>query len=358
MNYENNDKSSWKAKSSTQCQKSSNHTSQDIQRDCEFRSPHVVNKDVRRRVMSKQPRLFDFIMEEVQRAQCIEWVEKSEQPLTFKIVLSSELARRWGEKKNNKSMTYEKLSRALRTYAEDKNGCLVKKVGMQKCFSIKLDLLQARYKGVVRQDDIAYLHRQLQKEATDTHQKSIVINEKEKQRRIIQDGYFNPSQDMCYCLYCHNKRKGVLYQSRGMPKAQFAVPIGWRFFALKPGPGFLRAYTNWHRAYHGTSLCKTSDILSAENLFICNTDSTKSLFNWTVSFGASLQIDNSDRVCVTPSIKYAELDDFSQEFKIKIGSFGEEERSAKIIFQVLVEPNSYEIRSGTANNLQDDFDPG
>lgn len=65
--------------------------------------------------MSRQPRLFDFIIDEIKEGKCIVWLfEDSVKPLTFKIILSTELAKRWGKKKNNTTMTYEKLSRALR----------------------------------------------------------------------------------------------------------------------------------------------------------------------------------------------------------------------------------------------------
>lgn len=65
--------------------------------------------------MSKQPRLLDFIIDEIQLGKCIAWVlEKSVGPLTFKITHSTELARKWGLRKRNTNMTYEKLSRALR----------------------------------------------------------------------------------------------------------------------------------------------------------------------------------------------------------------------------------------------------
>lgn len=66
--------------------------------------------------MRIQPRLINFIVNELKIPdnRCIEWINNPQKPLTFRITDSNELARRWGEIKNNISMNYEKLSRSLR----------------------------------------------------------------------------------------------------------------------------------------------------------------------------------------------------------------------------------------------------
>lgn len=48
----------------------------------------------------------------------------------FRIIESEKLARLWGEKKNNQKMTYEKLSRAMRTYYEKQILVPVPKTGL------------------------------------------------------------------------------------------------------------------------------------------------------------------------------------------------------------------------------------
>lgn len=65
--------------------------------------------------MLKQPRLLDFIIDELRKGECLIWADKnSKNPLTFIISDSGEIASRWGRRKKNKNMTYEKFSRALR----------------------------------------------------------------------------------------------------------------------------------------------------------------------------------------------------------------------------------------------------
>lgn len=55
----------------------------------------------------------DLLLEPGYDGKMIKWLSKSEG--VFLIIDSNEVARLWGEKKNNKKpMTYEKLSRSLR----------------------------------------------------------------------------------------------------------------------------------------------------------------------------------------------------------------------------------------------------
>ncbi|KAI6177428.1 hypothetical protein M3Y97_00906200 [Aphelenchoides bicaudatus] len=93
------------------------------------------NKDGRPRKRSqhtKGNKLWEFIRDALKDpASCpsiVRW-EDPEQGV-FRIVESEKLARLWGEKKNNQKMTYEKLSRAMRTYYEKQILVPVPKTGL------------------------------------------------------------------------------------------------------------------------------------------------------------------------------------------------------------------------------------
>ena len=60
--------------------------------------------------------LWKFLEELLDKGEenCVSWVSKEEG--TFKFVDSKLAAKLWGQRKNKRNMTYEKLSRALRYY--------------------------------------------------------------------------------------------------------------------------------------------------------------------------------------------------------------------------------------------------
>uniref|UniRef100_A0A914XRF8 ETS domain-containing protein n=1 Tax=Plectus sambesii TaxID=2011161 RepID=A0A914XRF8_9BILA len=81
------------------------------------------NKDGKPRKRSqhtKGNKLWEFIRDALKDANTCPSVVRWEDPVegVFRIVESEKLARLWGDKKNNQKMTYEKLSRAMRTYYE------------------------------------------------------------------------------------------------------------------------------------------------------------------------------------------------------------------------------------------------
>jgi ETS factor family protein len=93
------------------------------------------NKDGRPRKRSqhtKGNKLWEFIREALKDPSTCPSVVRWEDPHqgVFRIVESERLARLWGEKKNNKKMTYEKLSRAMRTYYEKQILVPVPKTGL------------------------------------------------------------------------------------------------------------------------------------------------------------------------------------------------------------------------------------
>ncbi|KAK5967221.1 PNT domain-containing protein [Trichostrongylus colubriformis] len=100
------------------------------------RDPNLKkNKDGRPRKHSqhtKGNKLWEFIRDALKDPITCPSVVRWEDPIegVFRIVESEKLARLWGERKNNTKMTYEKLSRAMRTYYEKQILVPVPKTGL------------------------------------------------------------------------------------------------------------------------------------------------------------------------------------------------------------------------------------
>ncbi|CAI4232168.1 unnamed protein product [Auanema sp. JU1783] len=94
-----------------------------------------INKDGRPRKRSqhtKGNKLWEFIKDALTDPETCPSVVRWEDPVqgVFRIVESEKLARLWGERKKNSKMTYEKLSRAMRTYYEKQILVPVPKTGI------------------------------------------------------------------------------------------------------------------------------------------------------------------------------------------------------------------------------------
>ncbi|CAB3399310.1 unnamed protein product [Caenorhabditis bovis] len=93
------------------------------------------NKDGKPRKRSqhtKGNKLWEFIRDALKDPVTCPSVVRWEDPVegVFRIVESEKLARLWGDRKNNTKMTYEKLSRAMRTYYEKQILVPVPKTGL------------------------------------------------------------------------------------------------------------------------------------------------------------------------------------------------------------------------------------
>uniref|UniRef100_A0A6F7QAF0 Ets-domain protein n=1 Tax=Haemonchus contortus TaxID=6289 RepID=A0A6F7QAF0_HAECO len=77
-------------------------------------------------------KLWEFIRDALKDPLTCPSIVRWEDPIegVFRIVESEKLARLWGERKNNTKMTYEKLSRAMRTYYEKRILVPVPKTGL------------------------------------------------------------------------------------------------------------------------------------------------------------------------------------------------------------------------------------
>ncbi|KPP64042.1 hypothetical protein Z043_117651 [Scleropages formosus] len=79
----------------------------------------------------KKERLFQFLFDMLQdpsMRNCIWWVQSTDGTFQFSSQNKEQLARLWGRRKGNrKTMTYQKMARALRNYAHTGEICKVKR---------------------------------------------------------------------------------------------------------------------------------------------------------------------------------------------------------------------------------------
>jgi len=92
----------------------------------------ISGKPRKRSQHTRGNKLWEFIRSALRDPKTCPTVVKweDEREGVFRIVESEKLARLWGEKKNNQKMTYEKLSRAMRTYYEKQILVPVPKTGL------------------------------------------------------------------------------------------------------------------------------------------------------------------------------------------------------------------------------------
>ncbi|GMR61691.1 hypothetical protein PMAYCL1PPCAC_31886, partial [Pristionchus mayeri] len=113
----------------------------DYDSDSDDSALHGVNDKIRknkdgkprkRSQHSKGNKLWEFIRDALKDPSTCPSIVRWEDPHegVFRIVESERLARLWGERKNNQKMTYEKLSRAMRTYYEKQILVPVPKTGL------------------------------------------------------------------------------------------------------------------------------------------------------------------------------------------------------------------------------------
>ncbi|GMT36772.1 hypothetical protein PFISCL1PPCAC_28069, partial [Pristionchus fissidentatus] len=118
-----------------------NSHANDYDSDSDDSALHGVNDKIRknkdgkprkRSQHSKGNKLWEFIRDALKDPVTCPSIVRWEDPHegVFRIVESERLARLWGERKNNQKMTYEKLSRAMRTYYEKQILVPVPKTGL------------------------------------------------------------------------------------------------------------------------------------------------------------------------------------------------------------------------------------
>ncbi|XP_066291087.1 uncharacterized protein [Branchiostoma lanceolatum] len=163
----------------------------------------------------------------------------------------------------------------------------------------------------------------------------------------IGDHYLSPTRDKCFCPTCHGGRGDQGSCSRGNPQKTYARPVGWSRFGLSVNPAFtdeqLRVFTDWHRAYHGTSPSAVKQILQTSSQLLMPGDVT--LGGQELGPGKGKGFD-SVQVFVSPSIKYSGQDLYAEPIRFQDKHDGKT-YTARVAFQVCVRPGSYQVMQET-----------
>ncbi|XP_078664100.1 ankyrin-3-like [Branchiostoma floridae x Branchiostoma belcheri] len=167
----------------------------------------------------------------------------------------------------------------------------------------------------------------------------------------IEDSYFNPDEDRCFCEKCHKDREEHDTYLRGRPKKRYALPVGWCRFGLSLQPIFqdeeLNVFGSWHRAYHGTKQDVVKLILKNSSMLLMPGDVAMGghqLGERPGHFNADKKPDDFDtvQVFVSPSIVYAGLDQYATPKGFIDGHDGKAYK-ARVAFQLCIRPDSYRI---------------
>ncbi|XP_070553381.1 uncharacterized protein [Ptychodera flava] len=164
----------------------------------------------------------------------------------------------------------------------------------------------------------------------------------------LQDAFFEPKFDMCYCTSCHNDRGDKLYYTRGQPAKDYGVPFGWCRFALKTPPkaSALDVFNKWHVAFHGTRLQSVKPILETGD-FLMPGDvrmGGAKLSECDGHFSDDRKPKGFDtkQIFLSPSIRYSGCDVYASESEFTDKSTNKSHQ-ARVVFQVCINPTSYKV---------------
>ncbi|KAL5490797.1 hypothetical protein EMCRGX_G015981 [Ephydatia muelleri] len=180
---------------------------------------------------------------------------------------------------------------------------------------------------------------------------------------LLPEVFFAMSErSRCLCKDCC-ARGGIVspVKSAGSPNMKYTLPFGWVEYKLElpPRAKSLRAEELWNVAYHGTAVGNVRSILDCGGLLLpgdrrLGGDEVKRPDgHYTEDYKPS----NFDvnRIFMTPSAKYCGLGEvYTKPCRHTISG---KEYSAKVMFQVLIEPGTFDISAQTvdpANGKIDD----
>ncbi|XP_019620776.1 PREDICTED: p53-induced death domain-containing protein 1-like [Branchiostoma belcheri] len=163
----------------------------------------------------------------------------------------------------------------------------------------------------------------------------------------IEDTYFSPDHDKCFCETCHRNRGEPDSYLRGNPETKYAVPVGWARFGLSINPSFkdknLKVFENWHRAYHGTAASAVKKILQTSSQLLMPGDVTFGGDELGPGKGRGF---DSVQVFTSPSIKYSGRDIYAEPKRFQDNQ-DRKKYTARVAFQVCVRPGCYKVMGET-----------
>ncbi|XP_070553384.1 neuralized-like protein 4 isoform X2 [Ptychodera flava] len=177
----------------------------------------------------------------------------------------------------------------------------------------------------------------------------------------LQEVFFEPKFDMCYCTSCHNDRGDKLYYARGQPAKDYGVPFGWCRFALKTPPkaSALDVFKKWHVAFHGTRLESVKPILETGE-FLMPGDvrmggAKLSECDGHFSDDNKPQGFDTKQIFLSPSIRYSGCDVYAPTTNFTDKST-KKSHQARVVFQVCINPTSYKVGPQTIG-VESEIDP-
>lgn len=169
----------------------------------------------------------------------------------------------------------------------------------------------------------------------------------------LPNSYFTPDYPICFCLNCFKIRGESPYMKKGDPLKDYATPTGWSKFVLKSKSEPLMV-EKMHTAFIGTKSSLVRRVLDLGEI-----TPPGELGLEQNSEKKKLKEDDSDtpQLVLTPTLKYIIAHPSSPQssrFKDKITK---SIYTARIAFQVEVQPGSYKIGPPTALDLKTAPDP-
>ncbi|KAL9978854.1 hypothetical protein ACROYT_G016434 [Oculina patagonica] len=177
----------------------------------------------------------------------------------------------------------------------------------------------------------------------------------------LQDIFFDPKFDRCFCTECHAARGDNLYYTRGKPAKEYGIPIGWCRFGLKVHhrATALDVFNKWHVAFHGTRVDSVNAILECGDLLIPG----------DVALGGRKLSEevghyNDDRkpkgfdtkqIFVSPSVRYSGHNCYAKSKSFQDPSTNKTYTS-KAVLQLCINPDSYQVGPQTIG-AADEIDP-
>ncbi|XP_078583959.1 neuralized-like protein 4 [Branchiostoma floridae x Branchiostoma japonicum] len=184
----------------------------------------------------------------------------------------------------------------------------------------------------------------------------------------IEDSYFNPDEDKCFCKKCHKDRGDRGSYLRGNPKKRYALPVGWCRFGLRVpatfGDSELNVFSNWHRAYHGTKQETVKKILQGSSILLIPGDVAMGGYELPIRTGHLTPENQPDwldtiQVFVSPSIVYAGHDLYATTKRFHDVTHSRKVYKARVAFQLCIRPSSYKVGPETvgAKKRKETIDP-
>ncbi|XP_043280017.1 neuralized-like protein 4 isoform X2 [Venturia canescens] len=169
-----------------------------------------------------------------------------------------------------------------------------------------------------------------------------------KKSLVLPDEFFSHDEVICYCNSCYKLEADNAICKKGEPPAEFAVPVGWARFPLKPSINanqYPQSTTDkWHVAFYGTRLDSIRWILDRGELL---TKEQLDTSNLTTIINTE---DQNPQVVFSPNIKYAASVESTRKYPY-IDTQSNRKLNASTAFQLLVRPGSYTM--GPAKDATD-----